>query len=484
MPLVDLANPGQSGIAKQLAGPFGDYLPDNSDRQFDNPKAFRERSYPTEIQSGGDGVTNIDDPTYLGFNLMFPIDAPLFQPESAQDDLQLTSAIAYLNQRSPTRAMYLKAFTTGMRRINQERPWYWQTIEGLGDAWSRNMTDPKDPYVGTKPGEGITIGCLEAIDLKLTALFSLYRLAVYDNKYRRFMLPQNLRYFTCHVQVIEIRNFRTATNWLSAISGGKWDDFMAGKDGDVKGNILDYVNDNTSAVSFVFEDCEWNVKTSGKVFDGVNNTGPDMAKTSIQFSYGNIKEDSQFSGYDGRLKGDFREIDDGKNTSVDEDGDFKYDAKQAVTSFAKDQLANQANGALNSAERAASGFAQSFALGNVYGSRNKLMAGLNNPAALSNAAIGGAVQVAQVNGSTINAAVAAVGGNLFGERTGIGAGGSDGSTESTTLFEAVPSPEKEVRGNIMEQSIRPDILSEDNIFTGQVPPGPGTLDGNDNIFDG
>ena len=473
MPLVDLANPGQSQLAKQLAGPFGDYLPDNSKREFDNPKAFKERSYPTDIQSGGDGVTNIDDPTYLGFNLMFPIDAPLFQPESAKDSLQQTSAIAYLNQRSPTRATYLKAFTSGIRRINQERPWYWQTIEGLSDAWSRNMTDPKDPYVGTKPGEGITIGCLEAIDLKLTALFSLYRLAVYDNKYRRFMLPQNLRYFTCHVQVIEIRHFRIAANWLSAISGGKWDEFMGG---DVKGNVLDYVNDNTSEVSFVFEDCEWNVKTSGKVFDGVNNTGPDMAKTSIQFSYGNIKETAQFSGYDSRLEGDFREIDEGDA--------LEFDAKQAITTFAKDQLANQANGALNAAERAASGFAQKFALGNIYGLRNKLMAGLTNPAALSNAAVGGAVQLAQANGSTINAAVAAVGGKLFGDRTGIAAGGSDGSTETTKIFEEAVQPTEVKGGNIMEDGLDERQPISSNIFAGQVPPGPGTLDGDDNIFDG
>ena len=78
MPLIDLANPaGSQGLA-QLAGPFGSYLGGSS---FPSSYEFAKRfvnNAKTANGSGSNAVTSLDDPTYLGFSLMFDITSPLF----------------------------------------------------------------------------------------------------------------------------------------------------------------------------------------------------------------------------------------------------------------------------------------------------------------------------------------------------------------------------------------------------------------------
>ena len=78
MPLIDLANPAGSQALAQLAGPFGSYLGGGS---FPQSYEFAKRfvSNPTTAYgSGNNGVTSLDDPTFLGFSLMFDITSPLF----------------------------------------------------------------------------------------------------------------------------------------------------------------------------------------------------------------------------------------------------------------------------------------------------------------------------------------------------------------------------------------------------------------------
>jgi hypothetical protein len=78
MPLVDLANPLNSQGLQQIAGPFGSLLGPGA--QYPNSYDFAKRfvQTPSTFRSGGNGVTSLDDPTYLGFNLRFDISSPLF----------------------------------------------------------------------------------------------------------------------------------------------------------------------------------------------------------------------------------------------------------------------------------------------------------------------------------------------------------------------------------------------------------------------
>ena len=407
MPLIDLANPAGSQALAQLAGPFGSYLGGGS---FPQSYEFAKRfvSNPTTAYgSGNNGVTSLDDPTFLGFSLMFDITSPLFNgaitggsgitppvqspaptadgevavsglgiqtytdvPDGNSSYPSTPSAIAYLNKiGEANRVQYLKAFIQGIQEINQTRPYYFQTIQGLLEAWQKSSTFSIDPYTGTTGEEGITIGCLEAIDLKMTALFSLYKMAVYDTKYKRFVVPKNLLKFDVYVYVQEIRKFKTVRNWLGALNPSKDSD-----------DTKKLVNENTSQVGFKFTECEWDPAASGNIFEGVTNTGGEISTTQIKWNYSLMENISQFSGYNDKL--------DPSKIPANTDPSFKNKLKQ----FGKDQLANAAEGAINAVGRTVSSAIQGLTLGNVFGLRNELLGAISNPQALINAAVGAAIQ--------------------------------------------------------------------------------------------
>ena len=255
------------------------------------------------------------------------------------------------------------------------------------------------------------------------------------------------------------------TDKLAGTAAG---DFLASEN---TKSLMHYVNGNTSQVTFKFTECEWDASAGGKVFDTVTNIGGDIASTSIKFSYGNIIEDSQFSGYDGKLVGDMKTFYDPSSQAGG-----KWDFKEAAKKFAKDQIANQVNGAMSAIESAASGFLQKLTMGNVYGLRNKVFSAINNPQAITNAAIGGAAQLAEEDDITLSAAIGKLGGNIYsGATTAQGSGFSDSSLEKVTIFEDVVQPDI----SLPTERIHPPAYTPGN-NDGISPPG---LDGNDNIFD-
>lgn len=472
MPISDLTNEAfdfGGTLGQQLAGPFGPLL-GLQQKSFPSSYPIIKRFVQDSPQlRGANGVTDLDDPTYLGFSLSFDLTSPLFNdgfPADPNDNLYSgsPSASAYLSVLGEqTRSAYLKSFIQGLQQINSERPYYWQSVEGLSDLWSKNTDFSEDPYVGTKDQEGITIGCLEAIDLKLTALFSLYRMAVYDAKYRRYIVPNNLLRFNVTISVQEIRKFKTVRNWLNALN-------LSTK----RQDTLDYINENTSQISFTLTDCMWIPGESGKVFDNVSNNEVNVTSTSIKFSYSNIVESSQFSGYDGKLDQKSKLIDPPQAKLGDK-----------IKNFAKDQLANQANGAINKGLRAANSFLQGLTLGNVYGGRNTLFGAISNPQALINAAIGAAVQEETTFGNSFGFRV---GENLFPANP-IVPGGRLAPNRSA--FDPVTPSQNSLpqQGRIQPPALRPTnndglnppTFNSNNLF-GSSPSGPPPLTSS-NIFE-
>ena len=366
------------------------------------------------------------------------------------------SAVAYLAKIGEVnRVEYLKAFIQGIQEINTTRPYYWQTIDGLIEAWQKSTKFSTDPYTGTTGEEGITIGCLEAIDLKLTALFSLYRMAVYDTRYKRFVVPQNLLRFDVYVYVQEIRKFKTVRNWLGALNPSKDSD-----------DTKRMVNENTSQVGFKFTECMWDPSASGNVFDGVTNTGGEIATTQIKWNYGLMENVSQFSGYNSKL--------DASKIPGNTDPSFKDKLKQ----FGKDQLANAAEGAINAVGRTVSSAIQGLTLGNVFGLRNELLGAISNPQGLINAAVGAAIQGGELPTFGNQSAITNIGDNPLGVPNEAGpfnptkafdpAGPVGGSLDANQVFDpAAPVGEG---------------LSSINVFGPSGPPNNSTIS-NENIFD-
>lgn len=445
MPTLELYNPlNPQGVPQ-------DYL--NADRlgnitgQFPSSYDFAKTfvTPATNAQGGGNGVTTLDDPTYLGFNIRFDAHSPLFNgaeegspsvpntagsggaPEAGQINTPNgESAVGYLETvGESTRATYLRGFIQGMREIEKKRPYYFQTIEGITEAWNKTVT--MTPFVGSADGEGITVGLLEAIDLKMSALFSLYKAACYDVKYRRTVLPINLMYFNVYVDVLEIRKFHKVRKAATA-----------GNPNSPENDLTKFVNENTSMITFKFTECKWDATASGTVFANVTNVsggGAAFATSSMKWSYGNVEVESQFSGYDSALK-DTANLQpktlDGQISTKN-----KLLEKQSLGELAESKFENLKDNAVkgfkNFAERTVNSFTQGLALGNVFGLRNDLVNTVSNPQGLINSLNGAAIQT--FAGQSAQGINQSIDDNIFAGQTPSFSGGLD----STTLFSPQPS---------------------------------------------
>jgi|TARA_R110000803_G_scaffold1534_6_gene4959 hypothetical protein len=485
-----------------IAGPFSSALGGKSfPASYPFAKRFVSNSNTNE-GSGNNAVTALDDPTYLGFSLMFDILSPLFngaqigdppaaippviEPPATKldtlagnitgglndlkskigDSLGISgfggatvgsidgdttntaalppepSAVGYLLKVGENqRAKYLQAFIQGIQEVVKTRPYYFQTIAGLLEAWGKSTDFAIDPYTGVDAKDGITIGCLEAIDLKITGLFNLYRMAIYDERMKRFVVPKNLMRFDVYVDVHEIRRFVTTRNWLKALNTG-----------DGSPESAKYVNENTSRVRFKFTECTFDPAASGKVFESVTNTGGTVASTEMKFGYGVMELQSSYSGFDSSLDVTKPQIT--TNPSL----------TSKISSFGKDLVDNAVQGVANKLTSTVNSAIQGITLGNVFGLRNELLGTLANPQGLLNAALGAAAQSNELQtfgGSTANtslgdnplgdaaAPLQSIGSssafdpstNSFGELKTINAYGapgptqSDGGLSSTNIFE-------------------------------------------------
>jgi hypothetical protein len=442
MPLTDLANPPTStGTSGSSLG--GSSFPSAYDfaKRFVNAKSVNG--------SGSNGVTALDDPTYLGFSLMFDITSPLFngatlgntgivegeqspapngdggvnvaglggtdvtQPTSSSAYPSTPSAIGYLDKiGEANRVEYLKAFIQGLQEVVKTRPYYFQTIGGLLEAWNKSIDFSEDPFTGSTGTDGVTIGCLEAIDLKITALFNLYRMAVYDVRFKRFILPKNLMRFNVYVNVHEIRKFKTVIKTVGASNKN-----------DAGPKTADHVNENTSQIRFKFSECIWDVSASGKVFDGVTNVGGAIATTEMKWGYSVLEMISQYSGFDSALTEDKQQNSStpgitNKTKSFAKD---KLDGiKSAITDIGDSALANlkAAPGrVVDLAKQRISSLIDGAVLGNVFGLRNQVIGTLQNPQGLINAALGAAVQAGSLGATAPGNIKSKLGDSIFDPST-------------------------------------------------------------------
>lgn len=461
MPLTDLANQEIPEGLNDLAANFNKSFPSS----YEFAKTFVQNS--KSAAGGGNGVTSLDDPTYLGFNIRFDIKSPLFEgalegnpgipagqnPDSFEggDAGEVgshpagDSAVGYLNKIGEVnRATYLKAFCQGLREIQTTRPYYFQTIEGLQEAFNKTVT--MTPYGGAADGEGITVGLLEAIDLKMSALFNLYKAACYDVKYRRTVLPINLMYFTCYVDVIEIRKFRSVKSALDSFVQKNLAKFR-GTD-NPNDELSKFVNENASRITLRFDECLWDVTASGQVFADVTNVsggGTAFATSSMKWGYGAVEAIGQFAGYDSTLI-------DSAQQKPKTFGDL---AKAA----GKKLFDKTIQGATNIVQRKALSFLQGLKLGNVYGFGNTALNAINNPQGLISTLQGAAAQEATAPGFQDN-----LDANVYEGELPPG-----GSTQTLTS------------SNIMPAGGDRPPLTETNIF-GPAPSGPPSLD-RTNIFE-
>jgi hypothetical protein len=378
-----------------------------------------DRFVKTNMHYSIDPYILFQDPTYLGFKLFFLFN----QPDSGllSTKAHPNTAMGYLKRIGDTvRADYLRKFINHLREINQKTPWFFQTIEGLGDAWKHGYQE--DAFKSLLPADRkIKIGCLdESVDLRITALMDLYRKACFDWPNRREVVPQNLRYFKIGIYCYESRTINRrgypGSLGLLDIQGlaglpdvnEKQQDFTAfllgndpnGKQINSRGAITsaarafntdpvagienalsrndapettDSPNNNISRVMFNFGFCEFLPDESGTFFDSMTNKEMKLAAQTITFGYRTVYEDNVFNvvSTDRRLSDlvtlyvDSAALDN-PNLSLNPKFADSYGLFDASNPLAG-QLAPFASLAADRIERLVSSYASKLLMGNVYG---------------------------------------------------------------------------------------------------------------------
>lgn len=126
-----------------------------------------------------------------------------------QRETESYSAYQYLvDANEPTRAALLLDFINKFNVLQEEFPYYFQSIEGL------NELIKVDPTKGQRimNDKKLTITCLEGLDLRMSYLMNLYKKIAWDDVYQRWVLPDMMRYFTLKIFISEFRTFHISQN--------------------------------------------------------------------------------------------------------------------------------------------------------------------------------------------------------------------------------------------------------------------------------
>lgn len=244
-----------------------------------------------------------DEPTYLTFSLDFNLDqefmgyeesnflanSPLFNTNQEKSQ----SAVNYLLARGHTdKANQLAVFIKLLKYLRDDTPWYFQTVQGLDKLWEK-ATNMEEPMKG---GE-ITVGTLEAVDLRITELADLYRNSIYDKQYMRERVPDNLRWFSMDIWVAEFRNLRNTLPPLLNLgstlnSSGPNLAGLAGAGNDF-GNVLK----NFGYIRLKCRQCEFDFSGSfpGGTDMSVGPDGRNPNKSAFKIKIGWMEEENHYS---------------------------------------------------------------------------------------------------------------------------------------------------------------------------------------------
>lgn len=177
----------------------------------------------------------------------------------------------YTSSHMDDRAKALEYFGKTLSFINSRAPWFFDSISGLDKTATIDFTDPMKDRV-------IELGLKEdAVDMRLTSLFDLYKYACFDYMNLKEVVPQNRRQFEMVVVLFHtpLRWYHTAMKTMrrgafpyKKINAGDWDNRMTYK-------------------IFSFKGCEFIHESIGSVYPGEmsNDEAFSLGKSKIQISY-------------------------------------------------------------------------------------------------------------------------------------------------------------------------------------------------------
>jgi hypothetical protein len=289
------------------------------------------------------GTSTIDDPTFLGFTIMFDFEgSKLFRghqqvnPDgTVQGNLPTTEcAFSYLNAIGETvRMSYLKAFIDQLIYINTNKPFFWQSIEGLDTLWTDFNDFKKMPIASSWE---IDIKTLESVDLKIFGLMELYRKAVFDYDHTRQIVPSNLQRFNMTIYINEIRTVRPVDYKMGSkgITGdtnihGKIDllaalglndpfgslnfdnimnrfkakdaeDLTSNKDESIT-DLINWLNGDEHGIIVGFSGCKFFPVGGGELLQSVSNNAVTMATNNLKIKAKSASIASALAWYEERI---------------------------------------------------------------------------------------------------------------------------------------------------------------------------------------
>lgn len=270
-----------------------------------------------------------DEPTYLTFALDFNME-PLPASSDVDENLLWNSplfddksgAVNFLiNRGYNPQADGLVTFREILRYLTFQAPWYFQEITGLDKLYAA-ATDIEKKSLRTK---GITIGVktLEAIDLRINELAGIYRNSIYDTKYRRARVPDNLRWFSVDVYLAEFRNMRYRLPGIAQNAGNLLGINTAAIGNVVGGgNAISNVLKQYGYIKFRLRQCEFDFSDTLPTGSSikVGSSGRSMETNNFSIKVGWVEEEAKYGDgtivYDDPMKTDIRNPWGARNTGT------------------------------------------------------------------------------------------------------------------------------------------------------------------------
>lgn len=244
-----------------------------------------------------------DEPTFLTFALDFKFEDTRSSVDGGDSYLWSSplfieskgGAIDFLESRNYTSdANSLKVFKEILRYLTFDAPWYFQSITGLDKMWL-GATQTASGYKAK--GVELTVETLEAVDLRITELASIYRKCAYDKVYMREKIPDNLQWFAMDIYIAEARNIRYRLPGISQNTAQLFGVNTASL-GNIlgAGNILSNVIEQYGYVKFKCRQCQFDFSNS---FAGGSKmevtTGNKPATNSFKIKVGYFEEETSFA---------------------------------------------------------------------------------------------------------------------------------------------------------------------------------------------
>ena len=382
----------------------------------------------SDFRKGKRASQQYQDPTYMSFLLLFDF------ADAANSPLLSDPAEAFLKKLAGDNDSYYKEklealqnFKKALKLINNEMPWFWQSLSGLERI---QQYDPMNAYLGGDDAV-ITIGTLESINLTISGLMHLYRKAVFDERKWSYVLPANLRKFRMYTYVTEVRSIKNISN--PKIGGLD----LAGFPDNFKPSIgVENANAGISGTigrpyfMFALKFCEFDMKSGTTIFTDLQKTAPEAATGEISIRYEALY-DIEARVLNGIVESEFNKDDlspapDSENKEIDGLGGWLKDqAIQKATAFADravNDLKNTANNRVNELKQQAKDATVgrvNAAVNNLYKDFVKGVDNVANPTSNQNNVrtaiadnVHGLVNPGQTIGEALNSAAAKSLGNI------------------------------------------------------------------------